>query len=122
MVIRKKGQLSLDWEEFGPFDFNGKRFARYNQLILYIDFEKGQSDGMELDVQFSPDGHAFYSQQVESFSPDYRDAEIKPLRFLNSGKYRLPIPCGDHSFMVRVRALENADGAECGIVAIKTRS
>lgn len=73
-----------------------------NQLVLFIRFEKGNADYLELKVQTGQAGDSgmYYERGISSINADYIEQSVRPRRIGESCNIEIPIPvCAD---LVRV--------------------
>jgi hypothetical protein len=94
--------------------------ADKNQVMLYVDFTIGDSDGARIDVEFSQNGADWYQmtkkEEVGSQVTRYMSGELEIQR--NDRPIRIAFPVADSLMRLSTRALTSATNAEIGIVAL----
>lgn len=85
------------------------------QLLLYIDFTKGNLTTLNLTVDFSEDNSTFYQESLTQadFGNSTVDVVINQYDFDATGKFRLAIPVLDKFVKVSVKGTGTATSSSC---------
>ena len=90
-----------------------------NQVLLYVDFTIGDSDGARIDVEFSQDRVDWHQMTKKSEMGNftlYSGNELEVQR--NDRPIRIAFPVSDSYMRISTKALTTATSAEIGIVAL----
>lgn len=91
-----------------------------NQLILLVDYKKGNDPDSYLDiwVVFSDTVGKIYDDVTIDRLQVASEVGIEPLRFKESGKYRVAIPLCDDKVGIRSQVVGTVTGTEYGVKAV----
>lgn len=91
---------------------------QYNQLVLYVDFTIGSLTSLQVKVEFSADGTAYYQETVATFSAGTSTAVVNEYSMAATGKYRIAIPVSDRYVKVSAKGTGTATASSCAIDAV----
>lgn len=116
-VVRNKTLLTTSWvTESEVIDLAG--LVGTNQLILYIDYTRGVSTGMDMKIEFSADNSDWYTELETTSTQEAIIHKSKSRRFTEDIKGRIAIPVSDPYVRISVVAIGTAAGSSVGIIAV----
>lgn len=93
-------------------------FNQINQLVILLDFTKGQLTTAEVKLEFSPDNTNWYQEVTESVSAGIITTTLAERQISATGKYRIPVAVKDRYIKISVKGTGTATGSSMAVKAI----
>lgn len=90
----------------------------YNQLILLVDFTIGSLTSLEVKVEFSPDGTAYYQETFQAVSAGTATESLGAHTMTATGKYRITIPIMDKYIKISAKGTGTVTSSSATIDAL----